>query len=279
MTIEYQNPVWDGYLADPQVLKTGSEYYAYGTGKEHEGRQFAVLHSKDFAHWEFIGNALETATAPKMEAYWAPEVAEHNGKFYLYYAGNYQLRMAVSDHPAGPFRDTGQILFPEEPFTIDAHPFRDPKSGKWYLFFAKDFLDQRVGTALAVAELADDMIATIGPVRTVLRASADWQIYQRNRQMYGQTFDAWHTVEGPFVVFHGDRYYCFYSGGNWQTPGYGVGFATAQEVLGPYSDTADADGPSVLRSVPNALIGPGHEWHLNFRNSYAASRLYSRRGI
>ena len=33
LTIEYHNPVWDGYLADPHVLKTRGEYYAYGTGK------------------------------------------------------------------------------------------------------------------------------------------------------------------------------------------------------------------------------------------------------
>ncbi len=32
MRLEYENPVWDGYLADPQVLKTGGEYYADGGG-------------------------------------------------------------------------------------------------------------------------------------------------------------------------------------------------------------------------------------------------------
>jgi predicted GH43/DUF377 family glycosyl hydrolase len=84
---EYEKPVWDGYLADPQVLKTGGEYYAYGTGPGHKGRQFPVLHSKDFANWEFVGNALETLADAKVKAYWAPEVAEKDGKFYLYYAG------------------------------------------------------------------------------------------------------------------------------------------------------------------------------------------------
>ena len=139
-TLEYQNPVWDGYLADPMVLKLGTEYYAYGTGPENEGRQFPVLHSKDFVNWTFLGNALETVTAPRMEAYWAPEVAAKNGKFYLYYAGHYKMRVAVAEHPAGPFKDAGQVLFPDEQFSIDGHPFCDPRSGKWYLFFAKDFL-------------------------------------------------------------------------------------------------------------------------------------------
>ena len=81
-------------------------------------------------------------TEPKLKAYWAPEVAEHDGKYYLYYAGNCKMRVAVSDHPAGPFKDVGTILFPDEPFSIDGHPYRDPQTGKWYLFFAKDFLDR-----------------------------------------------------------------------------------------------------------------------------------------
>jgi hypothetical protein len=59
-------------------------------------------------------------------------------------------------------------------------------------------------------------------------------------------------------VFRDDRYYCFYSGGNWQTPGYGVGFATSDSVMGPYRDTANLEGPTVLQSIPGELIGPGH---------------------
>lgn len=258
LTLQYENPVWDGYLADPQVIKTRGGYYAYGTGAEHGGRQFPVLHSQDFAHWTFVGNALETIADPNIKAYWAPEVAEKDGRFYLYYAGEYKLRVSVADHPAGPFKDTGKLLFPDEPFSIDGHPYQDPRTGKWYLFFAKDFLDQRVGTALAVAPLADDMTSITGPVRTVLRAVADWQIYERHRTMYGQVFDAWHTVEGPSVVFHDNRYYCFYSGGNWQTPGYGVGFAVADDVMGPYVDAANLGGATVLKSIPGKLIGPGH---------------------
>lgn len=258
LVLEYSNPVWEGYLADPQVIKVDDGYYAYGTGEAFEGRQFPVLHSTDFVHWKHIGNALETVAAPKMKDYWAPEVAEKDGRYYLYYAGDGKMRVAVGDRPAGPFKDAGKLLFPDEPFSIDGHPFKDPRSGKWYLFFAKDFLDGRVGTALAVVELGEDMVSTVGPVKTVLRAVGDWQIYQRDRKMYGRVFDAWHTVEGPTVVYRDNRYYCFYSGGNWQTPGYGVGFATSDSVMGPYRDTADLDGATVLKSIPGKLIGPGH---------------------
>lgn len=259
MELTYHNPVWEGYLADPQVLCVDGVYYAYGTGPADEnGRQFPVLRSDDFVTWTYLGGALESVADPAIRDYWAPEVAHHNGRFYLYYAGDQKMRVAVSDHPEGPFKDTGRLLFPDEPFSIDGHPFFDPVSAQWYLFFAKDFFDQRVGTALAVVRLGEDMISTVGPVTTVLRAFSDWQIYERNRTLYDQLWEAWHTVEGPFVVYRDGRYYCFYSGGNWQTPGYGVGCAVAENVTGPYRDRWSIEKASVISTIPGQLIGPGH---------------------
>jgi GH43 family beta-xylosidase len=271
MPLIYQNPVWSGYLADPFVLKWRGEYYAYGTGgsvgdePQRDGGIFPVLHSKDFAHWEYLGGALEPLRNPAATAYWAPEVAERDGRFFMYYSAaggtgdeNHRLRVAVADHPAGPFVDTGHFLLPDEDFTIDAHPFRDPKDGQWYLFFAKDFFDERVGTGTAVVPLEADMLTAGDTPRTVLRASADWQIYARNRSIYGKEWEAWHTVEGPTVVWHDGLYYCFYSGGAWYTPDYGVGYGVAENVLGPYRDDWGGSGPSVLRGIEGKVLGPGH---------------------
>ena len=140
----YTNPVSDIYCADPFVLLHEGRYYAYGThyrtdeyGVWHpaalDGKQFAMLSSDDLAHWEQIGGALETPVGFEGRSYWAPEVAYSNGKFWMYYstddAGTHRLRVAVADHPSGPFIDQGFWLFPDLGFTIDAHPFRDPKDG------------------------------------------------------------------------------------------------------------------------------------------------------
>ena len=186
----YHNPLWEGYLADPQVLYHEGYYYAYGTDPSEEGRRFPILRSANLTDWTYMGRALEPLREPNLRDCWAPEVIEHQGKFYLYYAGNQRMRVAIADNPLGPFRDCGVWLFPEEPFSIDGHPFWDPVSQRWYLFFAKDFFDQRVGTGIAVALLGKNMISTEGPVRTVLRPFADWQIYQRNRTLYNRQWDA-----------------------------------------------------------------------------------------
>lgn len=255
--------MWPGYFADPFVLKHNGEYWAYGTDPVNaEGKRFPVLHSKDLVNWEHLGGALEPLD-DEFQDYWAPEVAYRNGTFFMYYsaAGEedtaHRLRLATADRPQGPFRDSGEILLPDEGFTIDAHPFCDPQTGQWYLFFARDYLDGRVGTGLAVVELNDDMKPQ-GEVTTCLRAQADWKIYERNRTNYGQQWDAWHTVEGAFVLWHEGLYYCLYSGGNWQNESYGVGFGVAEHPLGPWRDEWNLNGPQVLSGVPGKVIGPGH---------------------
>lgn len=264
LPLTYQNPVWPGYFADPFVLRTGDEYFAYGTGsdagdgRQSDGRVFPVLRSRDLVNWTLVGGALEPLTSTKPVAYWAPEVAERDGRFYLYYAADMRLRVAVAEHPAGPFRDAGRDLFPDEPFSIDASPFRDPRDGRWYLFFAKDYFDERVGTGTAVVPLGDDMLSIAGPAQVVVRATSDWQIFQRQRRWYDRVWEAWHTVEGPFVVPHAGRYYCFYSGGRWETADYGVSYAVADHPLGPWCDEWSHSGPAVLRGVPGQVLGPGH---------------------
>ena len=167
-----------------------------------------------------------------------------------------------ADSPEGPFIDRGRVGVPApfaEAFSIDASPFHDPVTDRWYLFFATDFFEGRVGTGTAAFELNDDMQTAKSPVAvTVLRASGDWHIYERNRSIYGKTWEAWHTVEGPFVWPHEGKYYCFYSGGNWQTPLYGVGYGVADSPLGPYVDEWNQKGPAVLKGVENKVVGPGH---------------------
>jgi beta-xylosidase len=254
----YRNPVYSGYFADPFVLATGGGFVAYGTGSLVGGRAFEVLRSDDLVTWRSLGGALEPLPPAAGTDYWAPEVAERDGAWWMYYsvgAGDrgHHLRVAVADRPEGPFRDQGADLTPDERFAIDPSPFRDD-DGTWYLFFARDDLDgDRVGTMLAV-DVLDGMTRLRGEPRTILRPSDDWQIFRRDREMYGARYD-WHTLEGPFVRRHGGRYWCLYSGGSWEGPTYGLACAVADHPLGPWRDVP---GGPLLRTVPGRVVGPGH---------------------
>lgn len=273
MSLVYRNPVWPGPFADPFVLRTAEgDYYAYGTGTaldrgpdaRGEPRAFTVLRSRDLVNWEHLGGALTVEPAARDHAFWAPEVAAREGRHLLYYSSappgddaQHRLRVAVSDSPAGPFRDEGAVLPADEGFSIDAHPFRDPRDGRWYLFFAKDFFGERTGTGLAVVPLSADLRRAAAPSTPVLQANADWQIYERDRHHYGRAWTAWHTCEGPCVVVHDGRYWCFYSGGNWQSENYGVSYAVADHPLGPWHHAPES-APLVLRQRYTDALGPGH---------------------
>lgn len=225
--VAYTNPVYRGSMPDPSVIRHGDWYYAYGTGRTEDGRIFATLRSRDLVNWEKLGGALVPPSPERRFNYWAPEVVEIKGKFYLYYSmgepkeEKFELRVATSDRPEGPFTDVTKLTDCENNrFTIDAFPFHDT-DGKWYLFYARNFTEagpgEHPGTALVVDRLLD-MTRLAGECSVVVRARYDWTLYEANRRMdvYDATFD-WHTIEGPCVVKHDGKYYCFYSGANYKT--------------------------------------------------------------
>lgn len=262
----FRNPVYDGYFADPFVLPDGERYLAYGTGSIVDGLVFEVLESSDLAQWRRIGGALQPLAPSMGSDYWAPEVTYADGRYWMYYSvgfgdRHHHLRVAVADAAEGPFVDQGVNLTPHEDFAIDPNPFCDV-DGSWYLFYARDVLDtERVGTHLAVDRMPT-MTSLAGQATSVVAPSADWQIYERGRSMYGRVFD-WHTIEGPAVVRRNGRYYCLYSAGSWLNESYTVGWAVADHPLGPWT-TPEGDN-RLLTTVPGHVRGPGH-------NSIATTR-------
>jgi beta-xylosidase len=266
----YTNPVYAGSMPDPGVMLHEGVYYAFGTtgqDRKADGRIFTLLRSTDLVTWEELGGALTPPDADPRYNYWAPEAAYSDGTFYLYYAmggveeEKFAIRVATSQRPEGPYTDTGTPLVDctGNRFTIDPHPFRDV-DGEWYLFYARNYPNTdggfHAGTGLAVDRLVG-MTRLAGECKTVLRARYPWTLYQAQRRMnvYDATFD-WHTIEAPYVRVHRGRYYCFYSGSNWQTANYGVDYAVASHVTGPY--TGAGKQARVLHGVQGHVRGPGH---------------------
>ena len=255
-------PVWAEYFADPFVhRRADGRYVAAGTEEEapEGGRVFPMLESDDLRRWRARGRALERVDPGLGEAYWAPEIIEADGEWWMYYSvgrdiQGHHLRVARSPAAFGPYIDTGTVLTPEERFAIDAHPFQDA-DGTRYLYFARDVLDaERPGTHLAVAEMEGMQRFAAPPVR-VLAPWSDAQIYERNRSMYGRSWD-WHTLEGPSVVRRHGRYWMTFSAGAWTGPGYAVTWAVADHPLGPWEPAPDTTPP--LLASDGVLVGPGH---------------------
>ncbi len=62
-----------------------------------------------------------------------------------------------------------------------------------------------------------------------------------------------HLVEGAWITQHGGRRLLVYAGNDFSTPHYGIGFAVADQPLGPYRKL-----PGPLIGSTQAWWGPGH---------------------
>lgn len=256
----YLNPVCGLPCPDPFVLAWGGAFWAYCTGFAADGRAFGVLRSADLTRWEPVGGAMAPLPGG-FPMYWAPEVSAYGGRLWLYYSvgdeATMEIRVAVADHPAGPFADCGRRLT-GEPFAIDAHVFADD-DGARYLFYATDFLDHsHIGTGTVCDRLIDPLTLA-GDPQPVTRACYDWHVYDPQRAEKGGV--RWHTIEGSFVLKRKGRYYQMFSGGNWQNVSYGVGYAVTETLpaAGEWRQACDGDQIlPILRTLPGAVVGPGH---------------------
>ncbi|HLG78895.1 MAG TPA: family 43 glycosylhydrolase, partial [Ktedonobacteraceae bacterium] len=80
----------DVHAHDPSMIKAGDTYYVFSTGG---GLQ--VRTSQDLIHWQYEGPVfsavpgwISQALQTDISDLWAPDIAYHNGVYYLYYAGS-----------------------------------------------------------------------------------------------------------------------------------------------------------------------------------------------
>lgn len=222
-------------LGDPFILLAEGVYYAYGT---HAADGIEVYRSHDLAQWEYVGLALQKADVWADRWFWAPEVYEVNGKYYMYYSADEHICAAVADSPCGPFRQKEKKPMIADEKCIDNSLFIDD-DGTPYLFFVR-FND---GLNIWVAELEDDLLTlkkeTMHPC---LHVSQPWE-------------EVWPRVnEGPFVVKRNGIYYMTYSANSYESPFYGIGCATARHITGEW--TKYETNP--LLQKPGDLVGVGH---------------------
>lgn len=223
-------------LADPFIMLYNNVYYAYGTGAP-DGIE--VYTSADLKKWQKEPKlALHKDDTWADRWFWAPEVYHVNGKFYMYFSADEHIGVAVADSPFGPFVQTVKKPMIEGEKTIDNTLFIDD-DGKAYLYFDR-FND---GLNIWVAELENDLqtirMETLTPC---IHVSQAWE-------------EVWPRVnEGSFITKHKGIYYLTYSGNSYESPFYGVGFATAKSPMGPF--TKYEQNP-ILQN-PDALVGVGH---------------------
>ena len=228
----YVNPVLDGY-ADPDVLLWEGTYYLYGTG----GYGYQVHVSSDLSEWKNAGTAAKPNLWGITENYWAPDVKYINGRFYMVVTCSEHIGIAVSDSPLGPFKELhDKPLFDS---SIDGHLFQD-EDGTVYLYYVSWRSGHNYG--IYGVKLDGDFRPVAETEKLLLFPLESWE-----KQMSG-------VVEGPYMIKRDGIYYLTYSGSNYQSRDYAVGYGTSSSPLGTFRRYAG--NPILIGSGP--ICGTGH---------------------
>ncbi len=238
-------------LADPYILLEDGVYYAYGT---HSDQGIECYTSRDLHTWKLEGLALDKGNTSETHWFWAPEVYHIGNRYIMYYSANEHLYAATASSPKGPFRQVGScqmapLLGNEK--CIDSHVFFDDDGTAW-LFFVR-FND---GNAVWQCQLGPDYITPVeGTLSQCFAATQPWELIQAK------------VNEGPNIIRHKKRYYLTYSGNDYQSQEYAVGYATARNIKGPWRKYS---GNPVLRRR-EGLVGTGH--HSIFKDREGRLRI------
>lgn len=278
-------------MGDPFILHASDgKYYLYGTGGGAK-HGFATYSSKNLVDWTYEGQVYfgKTDRSWCIGAFWAPEVYEYRGKYYMFYSAqwrrnptnekeNFRIGVAVADSPTGPFKDlmNRPIFDPGYPI-IDANVFFD-EDGKIYLYYSRCCYKHPVESEIAEwarkkgwydeieeswvygVRLKPDFSGVIGKPTLLLRPP----VKMNNKQ------NAWESrsvtahevnrrwTEGSFTFKHDDSYYIMYSANFFGGQYYAVGYATGRSPLGPFSKAANNPVLQKNTNTDGTVSGTGH---------------------
>lgn len=291
VAVSASNPIAPGWYADPEIRIFGGQYWIYPTTSTDEGepdfvprltpQQIAArkehMVRPAYAHQTFLDAfsspdlvtwtkhrqvlTVETVTWASY-AIWAPSVIAANGRYYMFFGANDiqsdaqlgGIGVAVSNSPAGPFRDAlGKPLiggFHNKAQPIDQFVFRDD-DGQFYLFYGG-------WGHCNVVRLSRDL--------TKIEPFADGTTY---KEITPPGY-----VEGSFMVKRKGVYYLMWSEGGWTGPDYRVAYAMGPSATGPFKKVG-----TILAQDPSVARGAGHHSVVNVPGTDDWYIVYHRRPL
>ncbi|WP_406843807.1 family 43 glycosylhydrolase [Flavobacterium soyae] len=217
------NPVLEGYYADPEILYSNKtkKYYIYPTSDGFDGwsgNYFKTFSSDNLKDWKDEGIILDLRKDVSWanRNAWAPCIVEKKikgkYKYFYYFTAAQKIGAAVSDNPNGPFKDSGKALISTKPEgikdgqEIDPDVFTDPVSGKSYLYWGNMYM--------GVAELNADMVSLKKGSTKVIAVNDSFR-------------------EGTYIFYRKGIYYFLWSEDDTRSPNYKVRYGTSKSPLGP----------------------------------------------
>ncbi|TJZ63427.1 arabinan endo-1,5-alpha-L-arabinosidase [Sphingobacterium olei] len=259
-----QNPIFEGYYADPEGIVYNNTFWVYPTFSAAYEDQifFDAFSSKDLKTWTKHSRILDTTEVKwAKRAMWAPAVIEKDGKYYLFFGANDVhegqvggIGVAVADKPEGPYKDLlgkpliNEIINGAQP--IDQFVFKD-KDGTYYMYYGG---------------WKHCNMVKLKPDFTGILPFEDGSYY---KEVTPKDY-----VEGPFMFIRNNKYYFMWSEGGWGGPHYKVAYAIADSPFGPFERIN-----TVLEQDPEIATGAGHHSVIQVPNKDKFYMVYHRRPL
>lgn len=245
----FLNPVFSGDRPDPALIRSGDIWYlTFSSFDAVPG--LTIWSSRDLVNWAPVTAALRKPIG----SVWAPALAVHEGRFYLYIPARTRARRSIyaihADRIEGPWSDPVDLNLPAH---IDPEHVADLDGTRWLFLSGGD----RV-------RLAPDGLSTAGPVEHVYdpwRYPDDWTV---------ESF----SPEGPKITRRGGYWYMVTAVGGTAGPptGHMVIAARARDLAGPWEQcphnplvrTWSADEKWWSRGHATLFEAPGGRWWMAY---------------
>ena len=295
----------DIYTADPSAHVFGGKLYVYpshdydsGIPADDLGNQYAM---KDYQVLSFdtgIGGhvtvnpvALDIKDVPwASEKMWAPDAAEKDGKYYLYFPvkdkeGVFRIGAAVGDNPVGPFKAQPEAI--KNSFSMDPAVYKDT-DGKYYMYFgglwggqlqhwktgkwdAKDDAqppDDKPALLPKVARMADNMTEFAEKPRDV-------KIVDEHGKPILSGDHVRRFFEASWVFKYKNNYYFTYSTGDTHT----ISYAMGKSPYGPFTYKGVILQPQLGWTNHHSIVEVDGKWYIFYHDSQRSNGVSHLRNV
>jgi len=261
MPLFYQNPIIHADYADPDVIRTGNDFWMVASSFN-QVPGLPLLHSCDLIHWQIVNYIVKRLPSPEYDSpqpgkgIWAPSIRFHNGLFWAFYSlPDEGIFVTHTDDPLGEWSEPRCIK--AAPGWIDPCPFWDDDGRAW-LLNAFAFSRSGIKNKLHLTEMAPDASRLLEEGRIIFDGTPSHP-----------------TLEGPKLYKRNDEYWIFAPAGGvkrgWQTA------MRANSLTGPWQCR------DILHQGNSAINGPhqgawvelenGENWFFHFQDKGVYGRI------
>lgn len=279
------------YFADPSIHVFDNKIYIYPShdidtevkdptnGGHYNMKDYHVL-SMDNIHQEKakdIGIILKLEDIPWADKQlWAPDVAEKNEKYYLYFPakdkeGNFKIGVAVSNTPEGPFKAEKNPI--KGSYSIDPTVLKD--NNKYYIYFGGlkggQLEKYRNNRPLQAAKEPKDNENALSPKIALLSKNMlefaeepkDIQILDKKGNPLKAGDHDRRFFEGVWLHKYNSQYYLSYSTGDTHQLVYAIG----NNPYGPFTFQGEILSPVVGWTTHHSIVEIDKKWYLFYHDS------------